>query len=115
VFETGPNKGRDHKSNFFRKEQLLMKLKITDEKYIKKARIEIIDKNFTSAVITKEKRMNLKLQKLKVRAAAGGVKVSAEQEEKLNQVVQDKVDGRGIEKDTRSGGRSIIMETILMK
>jgi molybdopterin-binding protein len=113
VPETGPNRGRDHKVISFEKRAKAIAneiKKITEEeKNALKVEIEIIDKELASAVITKEKADELKLQKAKVRAATIEAKVSAEQD-KLNQLVQDKVDGKvGEEKDTRSGGRSIIM------
>jgi succinate dehydrogenase flavin-adding protein (antitoxin of CptAB toxin-antitoxin module) len=113
VAETGQNKGRDHKVISFEKRAKAIAneiKKITDEeKNALKAEIETIDKDFANTFITKEKADELKLQKAHVRAAAIETKVSAEQE-KLNQLVQDKVDGKVLaEKDNRSGGRSIIM------
>jgi hypothetical protein len=113
VPETGPNKGKDHKVISFEKRAKAIAneiKKITEEeKNALKAEIEIIDKELSGGVISKEKADELKLQRAKVRAATIEVKVSAEQD-KLNQLVQDKVDGKvGEEKDTRSGGRSIIM------
>lgn len=113
VAETGLNKGRDHKVISFEKRAKAIAneiKKITDEeKNALKVEIETIDNDFANAIITKEKADELKLQKAQVRAATIETKVSAEQD-KLNQLVQDKVDGKVLEeKDNRSGGRSIIM------
>ncbi|WP_222616878.1 hypothetical protein [Flavobacterium kayseriense] len=113
VPETGPNKGRDHKVLSFEKRAKAIASEINriteEEKNALKADIEAIDKDLASAVITKEKADELKLEKAKVRATAIETRVTLEQK-KLNQLVQDKVNGKVFEeKDTRSGGRTIIM------
>jgi hypothetical protein len=111
--ETGYNKGRDHKTISFEKRAKAIAnviKKITDsEKTALKTEIEVIDKDLAAGTITKAKADELKLEKAKVRAAAIDTKVILEQE-KLNQLVQDKVNGKVFEeKDTRSGGRTIMM------
>lgn len=113
IAETGYNKGRDHKVIPFEKRAKAIAneiKKITEgEKDALKAEIETIDKDLADGIITKVKADELKIDKAKVRAAAIETKVTLEQE-KLNQLVQDKVNGKvAEEKDTRSGGRTIIM------
>ena len=113
VPETGLNKGRDHKVLSFEKRAKAIASEINriteEEKNALKVDIEAIDKDLASAVITKEKADELKLEKAKVRATAIETRVTLEQK-KLNQLVQDKVNGKVFEeKDTRSGGRTIIM------
>ncbi len=113
VAETGSNNGRDHKVISFEKRAKAIASEIKriteEEKNALKADVETIDKDFASGLLSKEKADELKLEKAQVRAATIETKVNAEQE-KLNQLVQDKVNGKVLEeKDTRSGGRSIIM------
>ena len=111
--ETGYNKGRDHKIISFEKRAKAIAneiKKITEgEKEVLKTEIEKIDKDLSDGIITKANAEELKLEKAKVHAAVIETKVTLEQE-KLNQLVQDKVNGKiSDEKDTRSGGRTIIM------
>ncbi|MDG2433607.1 hypothetical protein [Flavobacterium sp.] len=111
--ETGYNKGRDHKIISFEKRAKAIAneiKKITEgEKDALKTEIEKIDKDLADGAITKANADELKLEKAKVHAAAIETRVTLEQE-KLNQLVQDKVNGKVTEeKDTRSGGRMIIM------
>ncbi len=111
--ETGQNKGRDHKAISFetKAKAISSEIKaITDnEKNALKAVVELIDKDLEKGVVTKEQASDLKMQKAKIHAAAIETKVSVEQA-KLNQLVQDKVDGKvADEKDHRSGGRTIIL------
>ena len=62
--------------------------------------MELIDNDLEKGVVTKEQASDLKMQKAKIHAAAIEAKVSVEQA-KLNQLVQDKVDGKvADEKDT---------------
>lgn len=111
--ETGQNKGRDHKVISFetKAKAISNEIKaITDkEKNALKAAVELIDKDLEKGVVTKEQAIELKMQKAKIHAAAIEAKVSVEQA-KLNQLVQDKVDGKvADEKEHRSGGRTIIL------
>lgn len=111
--ETGQNKGRDHKAISFetKAKAISSEIKaITDnEKNALKAAVELIDNDLEKGVVTKEQASDLKMQKAKIHAAAIETKVSVEQA-KLNQLVQDKVDGKvADEKDHRSGGRTIIL------
>ena len=111
--ETGQNKGRDHKVISFetKAKAISNEIKaITDnEKNALKAAVELIDRDLEKGVVTKEQASDLKMQKAKIHAAAIEAKVSVEQA-KLNQLVQDKVDGKiADEKDHRSGGRTIIL------
>ena len=111
--ETGYNKGRDHKVISFEKRAKAIAneiKKITEgEKEALKTEIEKIDKDLADDVITKANADELKLEKAKVHAAVIETRVTLEQG-KLNQLVQDKVNGKITEeKDTRSGGRTIIM------
>lgn len=111
--ETGQNKGRDHKVISFetKAKAISNEIKaITDnEKNALKVAVELIDRDLEKGVITKEQASNLKMDKAKIHAAAIEAKVGVEQA-KLNQLVQDKVDGKvADEKDRRSGGRTIIL------
>jgi hypothetical protein len=113
VPETGFNKGRAHKIVSFetKAKAIANEIKtITEgEKNALKAEIEKIDKDLIDGIVTKTKADELKLDKAKVHAAAIETRVTVEQE-KLNQLVQDKVNGKvAEEKDARSGGRIIIM------
>lgn len=111
--ETGQNKGRDHKVISFetKAKAISNEIKaITDnEKNALKVAVELIDSDLEKGVITKEQASNLKMDKAKIHAAAIEARVGVEQA-KLNQLVQDKVDGKvADEKDPRSGGRTIIL------
>ncbi|MES2577731.1 MAG: hypothetical protein V4589_08980 [Bacteroidota bacterium] len=111
--ETGQNKGRDHKVISFetKAKAISNEIKaITDnEKNALKVAVELIDNDLEKGVVTKEQASDLKMQKAKIHAAAIEAKVSVEQV-KLNQLVQDKVDGKvADEKDHRRGGRTIIL------
>lgn len=113
--ETGFTKGRDHKSIPFETKAKAIGNEIksitSSEKNALKKEIEQIDKDLENRVITKEQADDLKLKKAAVHAANIDAKVSV-QEEKLNQLVQDKVDGKVEDaKDRRSGGRKIIFGT----
>ena len=111
--ETGQNKGRDHKVISFetKAKAISNEIKtITDnEKNALKADVELIDSELEKGAVTKEQAIDLKMQKAKIHAVAIETKVSIEQA-KLNQLVQDKVDGKvADEKVHRSGGRTIIL------
>lgn len=97
VPETGPNKGREHKVISFEKraKAIASEIKnVTDyEKNLLKTDINALDKEIEQGVISKEKAEELKLKKAKEHAANIDVKVSIE-EGKLNQLIQDKVDGK---------------------
>ena len=111
--ETGQNKGRDHKAISFENKAKAISNEIkaiTDnEKNALKVAVDLIDRDLEKGVITKEQASDLKMEKAKIHAAAIEAKVGDEQA-KLNQLVQDKVDGKVVdEKDDRSGGRTIIL------
>ena len=113
--ETGFTKGRDHKSIPFETKAKAIGNEIksitSSEKNALKKEIEQIDKDLENRVITKEQADDLKLKKAAVHAANIDAKVSL-QEEKLNKLVQDKVDGKVEDaKYRRSGGRKIIFGT----
>lgn len=97
VPETGPNKGREHKVISFETKAKAIgnQIKaITDyEKNTLKTEIDSLDKEVAKGMISKEKAESLKLKKAQVRAVAIEKKVAVE-ESKLNQLVQDKVDGK---------------------
>ena len=111
VPETGLIKGRAHKVISFEKKVKAIgdEIKsITDnQKKVLKAEIEIIDKDFVKGIISKEKAEELKLIKAKECAANIETKV-ADEEKKLNQLIQDKVDGK-IEEEAISKGRTKIV------
>lgn len=113
--ETGLTKGRDHQSIPFETRAKAIGNEIksitSSEKKALKKEIEQIDSDLDNKVITKEQADDLKLKKAAVHAANIDSKVSV-QEEKLNQLVQDKVDGKVQDaKDNRSGGRMVIFGT----
>ena len=115
VEETGQIKGQDHKSIAFETRAKAIGNEIksitSSEKNALKKEIEQIDKDLDNKVITKEQADDLKLKKAAVHAANIDSKVSV-QEEKLNQLVQDKVDGKVQDaKDNKRGGRMIIFGT----
>ena len=112
VPETGPNKGREHKILPFEKRAKAIAdeiKKITDsEKKALKTEIDSLDKEVANGMISKEKAENLKLKKAEVRAANIETNVAVEQT-KLNQLVQDKVDGKLEEENTISRGATTII------
>jgi hypothetical protein len=115
VPETGTNKGREHKTISFEKRAKAIAdqiKKITDhEKNALKTEIDSLDKEVTNGIIPKEKAEELKLKKAEVRAANIETNAAIEQT-KLNQLVQDKVDGKLEEENTISrGGTTIILGT----
>lgn len=95
--ETGLTKGRDNQSIPFETRAKAIGNEIksitSSEKKALKKEIEQIDNDLDNKVITKEQADDLKLKKAAVHAANIDSKVSV-QEEKLNQLVQDKVDGK---------------------
>jgi hypothetical protein len=97
VPETGSNKGREHKEIPFeiRAKAIADQIKkITDyEKNALKTEVDSIDKEVASGMIPKEKAEELKLSKAKVRATNIEKNVAIE-ENKLSQLVQDRVDGK---------------------
>jgi hypothetical protein len=111
VPETGPNKGREHKTISFEKRAKAIAdqiEKITDhEKNALKTEIDSLDKEVENGIIPKEKAENLKLKKAEVRAANIEAKVTIE-EIKLNQLVQDKVDGK-LEEEVIHRGRTKVI------
>jgi len=97
VPETGPNKGREHKVISFEKRAKAIAgeiKRVNDyEKRVLKTEINALDKEVEQGIISKGKAEELKLEKAKEHAANIDAKVSIE-EGKLNQLVQDKVDGK---------------------
>ena len=112
VPETGPNKGREHKTISFEKRAKAIgdEIKsITDnQKKALKAEIDAIDKDFVKGVISKEKAEELKLKKAEERAAKIDEKVIIE-EEKLNQLIQDRVDGKFDEEVIYRGRTKVVL------
>ena len=111
--ETGSIKGREQKVISFetRAKAISDEIKtITDsQKEALKAEIAIIDEEVVKGIISKEKADELKLKKAEERAANIDKKVAIE-EGKLNQLIQDKVDGKIEEENgNKSGGTSIII------
>jgi hypothetical protein len=97
VPETGSKKGKEHKEISFevRAKAIADEIKrITDdEKKALKTEVDSIDKEVANGKILKEKAEELKLNKAKVRADNIEKNVAIE-ENKLNQLVQDRVDGK---------------------
>ncbi len=97
VPETGSNNGREHKVIAFetRAKVIANQIKsITDEeKKALKVEIDSLDIEVRKGMISKEKGEKLKLEKAKIHAANIETNVAIE-EGKLNQLVQDKVDGK---------------------
>src|SRR5690606_10812714 len=97
VPETGINKGRENKVLSFEVKAKAMGneiKRITDEeKNTLKEEVSSIDKEIEEGIISKEKAAELKLKKAQEHAANIEKRVAVEQE-KLNQLVQDKVDGK---------------------
>jgi hypothetical protein len=109
VPETGSIKGREHKVISFEKRAKAIGdeiKKISDtEKNALKTEIDSLDKEVLSRVIPKEKAENIKLKKAEFRAANIERNVAIE-EIKLNQLVQDRVDGK-LEEETAIGSERI--------
>ncbi|HTG65097.1 MAG TPA: hypothetical protein VL859_01860, partial [Flavobacterium sp.] len=97
VPETGSNKGREHKVISFEKraKAIANGIKtVTDyEKKVLKSEINALDKEVEAGKISKEKAEEFKLKKAEAHAANIEAKVAVE-EGKLNQLIQDKVDGK---------------------
>jgi len=97
VPETGSAKGREHKEIPFevRAKAIADQIKkITeDEKNALKVEVDSLDNEVSKGTISKEKAEELKLNKAKVRAANIETNVAIE-ENKLSQLVQDRVDGK---------------------
>lgn len=97
VPETGPNKGREHKIISFEKRAKAIgneiKMVTEYEKRVLKNEIDALDKELEQGLISKEKAEELKLEKAKNHAANIETKVAVE-EQKLNQLIQDQVDGK---------------------
>lgn len=113
VPETGSIKGREQKAISFEKraKAIANQIKtITDnQKKALKGEIDALDKELAKGTISKEKAEELKLKKAEERANNIETKVAIE-EGKLNQLIQDKVDGKFEEEDLyKSGGTSIII------
>ncbi|SHN65103.1 hypothetical protein SAMN05444395_103195 [Flavobacterium fryxellicola] len=113
VPETGMSKGREHKIISFetKAKAISSEIKaITDsQKNALKAEIDALDKQVEKKIISKEQAEVLKLKKAEERATVIETKVAIE-EAKLNQLVQDKVDGKfEDDKESKRGGRSIVI------
>ncbi|HRN43456.1 MAG TPA: hypothetical protein PLH20_01455 [Flavobacterium sp.] len=82
---------------------------ITDsEKKALKSEVEAVDQDLSKGLISKEKAEVLKLEKASVRAATIESKVAIE-EAKLNQLIQDRVDGKLEDETSKNGGRMIML------
>ncbi|GEC71108.1 hypothetical protein SAMN05443543_101374 [Flavobacterium flevense] len=113
VPETGINKGRENKVLSFEAKAKAIGneiKRITDEeKSALKAEVSSIDKEIEEGIISKEKAAELKLKKAQEHATNIETKVAVEQE-KLNQLVQDKVDGKVFEEvDHKKKGGTLIL------
>lgn len=113
VPETGINKGRENKVLSFeaRAKAIGNEIKrITDgEKMALKVEIDSLDNKVEKGVISKEEAEKIKLKKAEIRATNIETKVAVEQE-KLNQLVQDKVDGKlGEDVDLKKRGGTLIL------
>ena len=113
VPETGINKGRENKVLSFEAKAKAIGneiKRITDEeKSALKAEVSSIDKEIEEGIISKEKATELKLKKAQEHAVNIETKVAVEQE-KLNQLVQDKVDGKVFEEvDHKKKGGTLIL------
>jgi hypothetical protein len=111
--ETGSIKGREHKVISFEKRAKAIASEIKkiteEEKNALKAEIDTIDKELAQGMISKEKADELKLAKASIHAAAIESKVTV-QEARLNQLVQDQINGVVKEdKSTVSGGRMVVI------
>lgn len=111
VPETGPNKGREHKEISFerRAKEIADQIKrITDnEKRALKTEIDSLDNQVVKGIISKEKGEELKLKKAEVHAANIEKNVAVE-ETKLNQLVQDRVDGKFKNKEIYSRTKVVL-------
>jgi hypothetical protein len=113
IAETGQNKGRDHKVISFEKRAKAIGdeiNKITDkEKTALKTAVDSIDKEVVNGNLTVMLAKELKLKKAEEHAGNIDKKVSVE-EDKLNQLVRDQVDGK-LEKETgnKRGGTILII------
>ncbi|WDF64268.1 hypothetical protein [Flavobacterium sp. KACC 22763] len=113
VPETGLTKGREHKEISFevRAKAIADQIKkITeDEKKALKVEVDSLDNEASKGTISKEKAEELKLNKAKVHAANIETNVAIE-ENKLSQLVQDRVDGKIETEDAnkRKGTKIII-------
>ena len=113
VPETGLIKGREQKAISFEKraKAIANQIKIiTDtQKIALKTEIAALDKEVGKGIISKEKADELKLKKAEERATNIETKVAIE-EGKLNQLIQDKVDGKFDEENgNNSGGTRFII------
>ena len=110
--ETGSIKGRKSKTISFEKraKAIADEIKsITDsEKKALKTEVEAIDQDVSKGLLSKEKGETLKLEKASVRAATIETKVAIE-EAKLNQLIQDRVDGKLEDEPNKKGGRMIML------
>ncbi|KAF2082704.1 hypothetical protein [Flavobacterium sharifuzzamanii] len=113
VPETGLTKGQEHKEIPFevRAKAIADQIKkITeDEKNALKIEVDSLDNEVSKGIISKEKAEELKLNKAKVHAANIETNVAIE-ENKLSQLVQDRVDGKIETEDAnkRKGTKIII-------
>lgn len=112
VAETGSIKGRKNKAITFEKRAKAIGDEIKSiterEKKALKEEIEAIDQDVSNGVVTKEKAEALKLEKASVRSNTIEAKVAIE-EAKLNQLIQDNVDGKFDNEVEKSGGRMIMI------
>ncbi|WP_414000178.1 hypothetical protein ACMDB5_06390 [Flavobacterium sp. W1B] len=112
VPETGLTKGRNQKTISFeaRAKAIGDEIKaITDrEKKALKSEIELLDKEVVKGSISKEKAEELKLKEAEERAANIETKVAVE-EGKLNQLIQDRVDGKLEDKYIKKSGRTMVV------
>src|SRR5699024_7346838 len=112
VPETGSTKGREHKVISFEKRAKAIADEIKsindEQKKALKAEIDAIDKDYAKGVISKEKVEELKLKKAEERAAKIDEKVNVE-EGKLNQLIQDKVDGKFEEEVIHRGRTKVVL------
>lgn len=112
VPETGSAKGREHKVISFEKKAKAIGDEIKfindEQKKALKAEIDVIDKDYAKGIISKEKADELKLKKAEERAAKIDEKVNVE-EGKLNQLIQDKVDGKFEEEVIHRGRTKVVL------
>ncbi|UFH36744.1 hypothetical protein [Flavobacterium acetivorans] len=112
VPETGSVKGRKNKVVSFEKRAKVIAEQIKtikdNQKNALKAEIEVIDKEVTKGIISKEKAEELKLKKAEECAANIETKVAIE-EGKLSQLIQDKVDGKFEEEEIVRGRTKVIL------
>ena len=113
VKETGSNKGRELKEISFemRAKAIADQIKaITeDEKKALKIEVDSLDNEVSKGIISKEKGKELKLNKAKIHAANIETNVAIE-ESKLNQLVQDRVDGKvEVENTAKNRGAKLII------